>query len=310
MDTFGSMTPALPEIFIALSACIVLMAGVLLPTKPATTTANSGVSWAYNLAIAGSLLTLFTVVLSPALLDSTFFNHYRYDGLARLIKSLALGFLVLGLIYMRPYLRRHRIDCPEYYTLALFATLGVMIMASAGSLLILYLGVELLALCLYGMVAIDRQDDRAAEAAMKYFVLGAIASGALLYGMSMFYGLTGSLHLSELVIDLSDPAPANIAQLALAFVLVGIAFKLGAVPFHAWMPDVYQGGPTATALFISSIAKLAAFALLARLLLDGLFSLHSYWQTVLVGLGIVSLIYGNLLALRQIDIKRLLAFST
>ena len=195
--------------------------------------------------------------------------------------------------------------------LGLFATLGMMVLVSAGSLLTVYLGLELLSLCLYAMVALNRDSSRAAEAAMKYFVLGALASGMLLYGMSLLYGATGTLDLAEIRQHLtSGGEPALIVVLALVFVVIGIAFKLGAVPFHMWVPDVYEGAATSVTMFIGTAPKIAAFGMLMRLLVDGLPTLHGDWSSMLMILAILSMAIGNVAAIAQRNLKRMLAYST
>jgi NADH-quinone oxidoreductase subunit N len=208
-------------------------------------------------------------------------------------------------------LRERGIYRGEYYVLGLFALLGIMVMISAFSLLTMYLGLEMLSLALYAMVAFDRESPIAAEAAMKYFVLGAIASGILLYGMSILYGVTGSLRLDQLATKLmaSDPGQWSVL-LGLVFILVGVAFKFGAVPFHMWLPDVYQGAPTSVTLFIGTAPKIAAFAMAIRLLVEGLGPEAATWQPMLTVLAVLSLAVGNILAIAQTNIKRMLAYST
>jgi len=195
--------------------------------------------------------------------------------------------------------------------LGLFALLGIMVLISANSLLTLYLGVELLALSLYAMVAFNRESGVSAEAAIKYFVLGSIASGALLYGMSMIYGVTGSLQLGQVQDAVTSFGPDRIGLLfGLAFVVVGIAFKFGAVPFHMWVPDVYHGAPTAVTLFLSAAPKLASFALAFRLLAEGLPGLRDGWQDMLIFVAVLSMVIGNVVAIAQTNLKRMLAYST
>jgi NADH-quinone oxidoreductase subunit N len=216
-----------------------------------------------------------------------------------------------GFLYARDYLRDRGLFRGEFFVLGLFAVLGMMVLVSAASLLTLYLGLELLSLCLYALVAFDRDSPTASEAAMKYFVLGALASGMLLYGMSMLYGATGSLNLAEIAAALSGRGTDDLVLVfGVVFLVVGVGFKLGAVPFHMWIPDVYHGAPTAVTLFVGSAPKLAAFAMAMRLLVDGVESLHSDWQQMLVVLSVLSMGVGNLLAIAQSNIKRMLAYST
>jgi NADH-quinone oxidoreductase subunit N len=199
----------------------------------------------------------------------------------------------------------------EFFVLVLFALLGVMVLISAHSLLTLYLGLELLSLSLYALVAFNRESATAAESAMKYFVLGAIASGTLLYGISILYGVTGTIQLGELAAHFASPEAASVPTLlGLAFIIVGVAFKFGAVPFHMWVPDVYQGAPTPVTLFIGSAPKIAAFALAWRLLAEGLGGLHGSWQDMIAVLSVLSLGIGNVVAIAQSNLKRMLAYST
>jgi NADH-quinone oxidoreductase subunit N len=214
-------------------------------------------------------------------------------------------------IYSREYLKERGSDKGEYYLLGLFATLGIMVLISAHNLLSLYLGLELLSLSLYAMVAFDRNNPIAAEAAMKYFVLGAIASGCFLFGTSILYGITGSLDLAEIRHALTSMDTGNLQLLfALSFILVGIAFKFGAVPFHMWVPDVYQGAPTSVTLFIGTAAKLASFAMLVRIIVEGLGDLHSSWSAMLIVMSVLSMALGNVVAIAQTNLKRMLAYST
>jgi len=195
-------------------------------------------------------------------------------------------------------------------TLGLFGVLGMMIMISAYSMLSLYLGLELMSLSMYAMVAFSRDSKRASEAAMKYFVLGALASGMLLYGMSIIYGMTGSLNIIEISNSIGESGSSMGLLLGLAFIVVGLAFKFGAVPFHMWIPDVYHGAPTAVTLYIATAPKIAAFAMTMRLLVEGLGGLQADWQTMLIVLAVLSLGLGNIVAIAQSSIKRMLAYST
>jgi NADH-quinone oxidoreductase subunit N len=214
-------------------------------------------------------------------------------------------------VYSNAYLRERGLLKGEYYLLGLFATLGMLVMISAHNLITMYLGLELMSLALYAMVAFDRDSPVAAESAMKYFVLGAIASGVLLYGMSLLYGITGSLQLDEIAASLAaGDTQRPVVLLATTFVLVGIAFKFGAVPFHNWVPDVYQGAPTSVTLFIGTAPKLAAFAMLTRLLHTALGPEALAWQPMLATLAMLSLVLGNVVAIAQTNIKRMLAYST
>jgi NADH:ubiquinone oxidoreductase subunit 2 (chain N) len=198
----------------------------------------------------------------------------------------------------------------EFYVLTLFAMLGMMVMISGQSMLTLYMGLELLSLCLYSLVALDRDNARATEAAMKYFVLGALASGMLLYGMSMLYGMTGSLDISQISGAILNGVPdRSVLILGLVFVVAGLAFKLGAVPFHMWLPDVYHGAPTSITLLIGSAPKFAAFALVMRLLIQALQGMVADWQGMLIIMAVLSIAIGNITAIAQTNLKRMLAYS-
>jgi NADH-quinone oxidoreductase subunit N len=213
------------------------------------------------------------------------------------------------LLYSRAYLENRNILHIEYYVLTLTALLGIFVLVSANSLLTVYIGVELLALSVYALAAFDRDSGIAAESAIKYFVLGAIASGALLYGMSLIYGLTGTLDLEQIAVKVHSPSNLGVI-LGLVFIVVTVAFKLGAVPFHMWLPDVYQGSPTCVTTFIGTAPKIAYFGLTLRLLAHGLGGASAEWTQMLSVLAILSLVVGNTVALVQTNIKRLLAYST
>jgi len=218
----------------------------------------------------------------------------------------------LVFVYSRDYLKDLGIYKGEYYVLGLFAVLGMMIMISAHSFLLIYLGLELLSLSLYAMIAFNRDSFSASEAAMKYFVLGALASGLLLYGISIFYGITGTLDITTLAQTIKAQAAGSpvLLAFALTFIVVGLSFKLGAVPFLMWLPDVYQGSPTSVTLFIGTAPKIAGFAMAIRLLIDGLGDLHVDWSQMLIVLSVASMAIGNIIAIAQTNFKRMLAYST
>ena len=217
-------------------------------------------------------------------------------------------FVAVSLLYSRHYLETRGLLKGEYYVLVLTALLGIFVMISAGSLLTMYIGVELLALSLYALVAFDRDNGVAAESAMKYFVLGAIASGCLLYGMSLVYGLGGSLLFSELSVTLQGPASLGVIM-GVVFLVVGVAFKFGAVPFHMWVPDVYHGAPSSVTLFVATAPKIASFALAFRLLAGGLEGISETWTQMLAIVAVLSALLGNVVALAQTNLKRMLAYS-
>lgn len=295
---------ALPEITLFALACLVLIIDAF-GKDPLHL-------WAYRLTQASLLATLGLVLYyfpeSPAI---AFHGGFISDAMSATLKIFICAISFVVFLYSHEYLKEHRCLKGEYFVLGLFAVLGMMIMASAYSLLSVYLGLELMSLSLYAMVALRRDSGSASEAAMKYFVLGALASGMLLYGMSMIYGLTGSLQLMTIA-DRINVDSVNKLYLVYGtiFLIIGIAFKLGAAPFHMWVPDVYQGAPTAVTLFISSAPKLAAFAMAIRLLADGLLPLIEDWRSILTALAVLSMAVGNITAIAQSNIKRMLAYST
>ena len=236
---------------------------------------------------------------------------FELDRMAQVLKVAMLLTVAVVFVYSTDYLRRRAILKGEYYVLGLFATLGGLVLISAGSLITLYLGLELMSLCLYAMVAFDRESGIAAESAIKYFVLGSMASGTLLYGMSIVYGVAGSLELAAIANGVQNGLGANVGLIfGLAFVIVGVGFKFGAVPFHMWIPDVYEGSPTSVTVFIGTASKLAAFALAMRLLPEAMGGAQPDWSQMLVVLSVLSMAVGNLVAIAQTNLKRMLAYST
>lgn len=233
------------------------------------------------------------------------------DSMSAFLKGSAALAMAVTLLYSRHYVADREIQAGEFHILALFAMLGQFVMISANSFLTIYLGIELLALSMYALVALRRDHAVSTEAAMKYFVLGALASGFLLYGMSMIYGATGTLDLPLIADKLaSGQADRLVMVFGTVFLVAGLAFKLGVVPFHMWVPDVYQGAPTAMTLLIGAAPKFAAFAITIRLLVSGLFGVAADWQQMLIVLAVLSLVVGNLIAIMQTNVKRLLAYST
>ncbi len=241
---------------------------------------------------------------------SAFGGMFQRDAVATVLKLFVLLLSGLTFIYGREYLRERNLLVGEFYLLILFASLGMLLLVSAGSLIMVYLGLELLTLSSYALVALNRDSRDSSEAAIKYFVLGALASGLLLYGMSMIYGATGTLDLSRIHASIGNVPHPNLLAVGLVFLVVGIAFKFGAAPFHMWLPDVYQGAPTAVTLFIGSAPKLAAFGMAWRLLEGGLGGLSPHWTQMLAFLIVLSLAVGNVFAIAQTNLKRLLAYST
>ena len=301
MDNLGLATG---EIFLLCAICVILIGDLYVREDQRPL--------AYLLAqvsLIGTLLLTWSV--APETGSATAFGgSFVVDQMSNVCKTWILVVSIGVFLYSRDYVNSRNITNGEYYTLALCGVLGMMIMVSSNTMLTLYLGLELLSLSLYALVALNRKDARSSEAAMKYFVLGALASGALLYGISMIYGATGSLHFSAISQALATEADSTAAVFGLAFLVVGIGFKFGAAPFHMWVPDVYDGAPTSVALYISSAPKIAAFALAMRFLVDGLESAHSNWQGMLIVLSVLSIVLGNVIALAQVSIKRMLAYST
>jgi NADH-quinone oxidoreductase subunit N len=302
------MLIAAPEMLVLVMACVVLCVDTFLPED------RRGI-----IHMLGMLTVVFAAIITlrhDPLVEgqavvTSFNDMFVRDGMGDLLKLFAYGILALVFIYSKHYLRTFGMFRADFYTLSLFSLLGVMLLISANSLVMVYLGLELTSLAGYALVAFNRGSARGSESAMKYFILGSMASGLLLYGMSMVYGATGSLSL---------PVIAEAARLSggddillivgLVFMVVGIAFKLGVVPFHMWVPDVYDGAPLAATLFISTVPKLAAFAMAYRLLVGGLGEMHSDWQQMLSTLAILSMIVGNLAAIMQTNVRRMLAYST
>lgn len=295
---------ALPEVVLLASACALLLIDTF--SKDPGRNITYGLAQLILIVAASMAIYLYTGETSYA-----FGNTFVSDPMSTVLKVVVCIISFIVFLYSHEYLKKHEWMQGEYFVLGLFAVLGMMVMISAYSLLTVYLGLELLSLSLYAMVAMHKESQPATEAAMKYFVLGALASGMLLYGISILYGVTGTLELHQLSLMLSAQTEQNVLLVfGLVFIIVGIAFKLGAVPFHMWVPDVYQGAPTAVTLFISSAPKVAAFAMAIRLLVDGMQPLLIDWQQMLVILAILSMATGNIIAISQTNLKRMLAYST
>ncbi len=295
---------AYPEIFVLSAACVILLVDLFVSDKQRVVTFLLSL---LSLVIAALITVRYGVTERVLAFNGTFVA----DPMGNVLKLSTYGATALSLLYAREYLARRGLLKGEYFVLVLFAMLGVMVMISAASLLTIYLGVELLSLSLYGLVAFDRDNGVAAESAMKYFVLGAIASGMLLYGMSVIYGVTGTLELSQIANRIPSIGVHSLGlAFGLAFLVVGVAFKFGAVPFHMWVPDVYHGSPTAITLFVGSAPKIASFALAMRLLVDGMGGMVEQWRPMLIVLAVLSMAIGNVVAIAQSNIKRMLAYST
>ena len=296
--------PVLPEIVMMTAACAILVVDLFLPQ------AQRRISyWLTQAALLGT--AWLVVATASASTTKAFGNMVVDDMVADLLKLFALIAVSLGLFYGRQYFAARDLFKGETFVLLLFAALGMMVMVSANSFLTLYLGLELMSLSTYALVALQRGESAPAEAAMKYFVLGAMASGMFLYGVSMIYGATGSLDI-DLVMraTLAGPGNRTLLVFGLVFTLSGIAFKLGAVPYHMWLPDVYHGAPTPITLLIGTATKLAAFGLTLRVLATALAGVEFDWQGMLVVLSLLSMIVGNVIAIAQTNIKRMLAYST
>ena len=305
IKTWTDLLPMLPELFLLGMTSVILIAGLYIDER------RRGL-----VHFLATLTLVFTAILTlrdfamgerVAVAGGMFIR----DGMGDVLKLFVYLTTAIVFVYAKFYLRTHKLFVAEFYTLALFAVLGMCILISGGNLLTVYLGLELMALSCYALVAMDRESPVAAESAMKYFVLGALASGLLLYGMSMLYGMTGSLDLAEIATRLSSgDQPKVVMAFAVVFIVVGVGFKLGAVPFHMWVPDVYQGAPTAITLFLASAPKLAGVGMAFRLLSEGLEPLVRDWSQMLGFLALLSMIVGNLAAIAQTNIKRMLAYST
>ena len=295
---------ALPEMIILATACIALLADLFLSERYKSITFACALT---GLGISGIVSFLFLGQYSSVILQGLFIS----DDTAQLMKVFISISVLLCFIYSRHYIEERQMPTGDYYVLGLFSTLGMMSLVSAHSLLTIYLGLELLSLPLYAMTAIRRSNSDASEAAMKYFVMGAIASGMLLYGISLMYGATGKLDLSEIakVISSGLNGESSLISFALVFILAGVGFKLAAVPFHMWVPDVYEGAPTSVTLFIGTAPKVAALGMALRILVIGLPDVATQWQQLILVMALLSTGIGNLVAIAQNDIKRLLAYS-
>ncbi len=305
--TMPVFSVAVPEIFMLCMIAMILLVDVWLPAKHRMVT--------YFLVQATLVITtclLFSQFRNYPSPIITFSGNYVIDDLAIILKMFICVVSLFAFAYSRDYINDRKMTIGEYYLLGMFAVLGMLIMASAYTFLTIYLGLELLSLSLYAMVAMQKDSADATEAAMKYFVMGALASGLLLYGISMVYGATGSIQVLQIASVLAN-ASANqhvVVVLGLGFILAGLLFKFGAVPFHMWVPDVYQGAPTSMTLFIASAPKIAALGVTMRILVEALPSLQVQWEPILIVVALLSMFFGNLLAIAQTNIKRMLAYSS
>lgn len=304
--TYPNLLPALPEIFMA------FMIIVLLLVDAFTKESQKGI----NLVL--TLLTLIGCFVIQKLVDHgatqlTFNNMFILDGLATGTKLFTYAFSFVAVLYIKTYVKDKKFQTGEFYSIFLFSILGMMVMISADNMLVLYVGLELFSLALYGLIALHRDNVKATESAMKYFILGALASGILLYGISFIYGATGGyLQLEDVLRAMLSHGTANTALMTfgLVFIVAGLVFKLGLVPFHMWVPDVYEGSPLAVTTIIGSLTKIAGVVFLIRFLIGGLVLLNPAWSVMLLILACLSLFFGNIIAIAQTNIKRMLGYST
>ncbi len=303
MNTLPNIALAMPEIFMFSMALVILLVDAFISSQQRIIT--------YVLTQATLVVALIISVKNFSEPAAMVFNDmFIHDTMASILKIVIYVIVFFVFLYSRDYLKSRSMYRGEYFVLGLFGVVGMMIMVSAASMLTIYMGLELMSLSLYAMVAFQRDSSRATEAAMKYFVLGAMASGMLLYGMSMIYGVTASLDIATIRSVIASAGLDNMPLVfGLVFILVGLLFKLGAVPFHMWVPDVYHGAPTSVTMYISSAPKLAAFAIIMRLLVGGLEPLAASWQDMLIIISILSMTVGNVVAIAQTNIKRMLAYS-
>lgn len=299
---FNNFIPALPEIFLLSMICMVLLADIFVKRHTVTYLLA-------QLALIGTASLVIWLYAEPAVV--IFNNSYIWDSVAGLLKLFILTAGLFAFIYARTYISEHNIPQGEYYVLGLLSLLGMLVLVSAYSLLTLFLGLELVSLPLYAMVALQRNSAISAEAAMKYFVMGALASAMLLYGFSMIYGVTHQLNVNAIANNISSLSHTQQLPLlfGLVFAIAGVAFKLGAAPFHMWVPDVYQGAPTSVTLFVGSAPKIAAVGMAIRLIVQAMPSLMAQWQEVLIVMAVISIALGNIVAIVQTNLKRMLSYS-
>ncbi len=305
----SNLIPLYAEVFLLIAASAILLIDMFLDQS------KRAITYMLTLAALVGAAVFSFADYSAGSTVYAFSNMFINDPMGNLLKLFTYLTMGMTLVYARQYSTDRGMLGGnlggEFYVLALFSMLGQMVMISANNFLTIYLGLELMSLSLYALVALRRDDARATEAAMKYFILGALASGFLLYGMSMLYGATGSLDISEVAKKIgSGTVDKSILTFGLVFVVAGLAFKLGAVPFHMWVPDVYQGAPTGVTLLLGGAPKLATFAICVRLLVEGMLPMAFDWQQMLMILAVLSLAIGNLTAIAQSNLKRMLAYST
>ncbi len=297
--TSADLMPLLPELVLVGAAFALLMLDLFVGERQRVLV--------HVLSVVALIVVAGMLALDVGGQGTVLNGMFIRDDMADVLKWVTCVVSAFALVYMWTFLRERGLYKAEISVLMLFSVAGMMLLISAGNLVMVYLGLEMLALCSYALVAADRDNPLASEAAMKYFVLGSLASGLLLYGMSLIYGATGSLDLAAIH---SAASSTPLLLTGMVFLVAGIAFKFGAAPFHMWLPDVYHGAPTPITLFIGAAPKLAAFAMAYRVLEGGLGPLDEQWRTLLSGLAAFSLVVGNLIALAQTNLKRMLAYST
>lgn len=302
--TYPNLFPVLPELFMAFMIVVILLVDAFSSKKGVITVLTL-------LTLAGCFALQMHV--DRGVTQLTFNNMFILDNLATGTKLFTYLLSFISVIYVRRYIVDKNIQTGEFYAIFLFAVLGMMVMISADNMLVLYVGLELLSLALYGLIALQRDNVKATESAMKFFILGALASGILLYGISFIYGATGGHLQLEFIVRSMLISGTNINPLlifGLVFIVAGLVFKLGLVPFHMWIPDVYEGSPLAVGTIIGSLTKIAAVVFIVRFLIGGLVLASTYWTAMLLVLAILSLFFGNIIAIAQTNVKRMLGYST
>ncbi len=303
MISLNDLLVLLPELYLTAAACLVLLFDVFINDDQRDAT-----HW---VGIIVMLVAIFLVIHGqPPQTVTAFGGMFVRDHMAEILKVTVLIATILMFVMARPWLKDRKLFIGEFYSLSMFSVLGVMLLVSAGSLITLYLGLELFSLPAFALVALNRESKLSSEAAIKFFVLGALASGLLLFGMSLIYGATGTLDLHRIFASVGTTPHPHLLQFGLVFLVVGIGFEFGAVPFHMWLPDVYEGAPTPVAMYISAVPKLAAVGLAYRLLQVGLGPLAGDWHMMLAIMAALSLAVGNVVAIAQANFKRMLAYST
>lgn len=303
MMSLNDLLVIVPELYLTAAACLVLLFDAFIDDDQRDAT-----HW---VSLIVMLVAIFLVIRGqPPQTVTAFGGMFVRDRMAEILKATVLIATILMFVMARPWLKDRQLFIGEFYSLSMFSVLGVMFLISAGSLITVYLGLELFTLPAYALVALNRESKLSSEAAIKFFVLGALASGLLLFGMSLIYGATGTLDLHAIFAAVGTTSHLHLLQFGLVLLVVGIGFEFGAVPFHMWLPDVYEGAPTPVAMYISAVPKLAAIGLAYRLLEVGMGPLAGDWRIMLAVMAALSLIVGNVVAIAQANLKRMLAYST